>query len=346
MLRFFIPGIVLISISSCIQPDQSFKEAAPVSRILFGSCARENKPQPILQHIIEKQPDLFIYLGDNIYGDTEDMQVMQEKYDLLGSKPEFQQVRAATTVLATWDDHDYGENDAGRHFRAKAASRELFLNFWEEPVNSERRKHEGIYHSMLLGPEDMTVQIILLDTRTFRDNLWKNDGSGPFKNDYMPNPIPDSTFLGDQQWMWLEQQLREPARIRIIASSNQFGHEYNGWESWTNVPHERQRMLDLISSTKANGVIFISGDVHWGELSKYEVKGYYPIYDLTSSGLTETWDSVEVNRNRVGDPVLETNYGMIEIDWDKPLPLISFRIYDGQDSLKLHHQISLEDINF
>ena len=62
-----------------------------------------------------------------------------------------------------------------------------------------------------------------------------------FKNDYMPNEVKDSTILGNEQWKWLKNELHIPAKIRIIATSTQFGHEYNGWESWTNVPHERKK---------------------------------------------------------------------------------------------------------
>ena len=38
-------------------------------RIAFGSCCDQDKPQPIWDAIIETQPELFIFLGDNIYGD-------------------------------------------------------------------------------------------------------------------------------------------------------------------------------------------------------------------------------------------------------------------------------------
>ena len=41
-----------------------------------------------------------------------------------------------------------------------------------------------------------------------------------------------------------------PSDLRIIGSSNQFSHEYNGRESWTNFPFERQRMIGLIRRTE------------------------------------------------------------------------------------------------
>ncbi len=349
MNRFLIFFCLLIA-TACSSPKsskvKSIKTKTTVSKIAFGSCSHEDKPQPILNTVLTKQPELFIYLGDNIYGDSRDMEVLKAKYAKLEAKKEFQNLRTDCMVLATWDDHDYGENDAGRHYPFKTESKEIFLGFWEEPKKSDRRNHEGIYHSLLFGKENQRVQIILLDTRTFRDNLMLSGEDKKWKHDYKPNTNPDSTFLGEQQWQWLENQFKIPAKVRIIASSNQFSHEYNGYESWTNVPHEQQKMLKLIKKTKANGVVFISGDVHWGELSKMENEGAYPIYDITSSGITEDWDSEEPNKNRIGSIVRENNFGMISIDWKQADPELTFHIFDITGIARVAYKVKLSALTF
>ncbi len=286
---------------------------------------------PILERVVLEKPDLFIFLGDNIYGDTEDMAELRKSYRELAAKPEFQQLRASTYVNATWDDHDYGTNDAGRHYPFKVESKEIFLDFWNEPARSSRRQHPGIYHSEYYGTGRNTVQVILLDTRTFRDDLLPNNDKKHWKNDYRPNENPDSTFLGAAQWAWLETELKQPATFHIIATSNQFCHEYNGWESWTNVPHEQQRMVELIRSEQAEGVVFISGDVHWGELSMVEPASMYPLYDMTSSGITETWPKTEPNKHRVGKVEPANNYGLFTIDWkDDPELKMELKTVDGK----------------
>ena len=324
----------------------TYAQGLTIQKIAFGSCSHEDKKQPLLSLAAKEGPDLFIYLGDNIYGDTEDMAELMAKYRKLGNKPEFQELNDSTTVLATWDDHDYGENDAGRHYPMKAESKDIFLEFWKEPTESERRNHEGIYHSLMYGPADTAVQVILLDTRTFRDNLTILEDKSKYKNDYQPCQTPDSTMLGAEQWTWLEEQLKKPARLRIIASSNQFSHEYNGWESWTNLPHEQQKMLNLIKSTKAYGLIFLSGDVHWGELSKMQVDGLYPIYDVTSSGITQTWDEPEPNKNRIGKVFMGNNYGLIEINWNMPDPELNISIKDRKGKRRVSHQLKLGELQF
>ncbi|MFM8711242.1 MAG: hypothetical protein ACKOC7_08185, partial [Sphingomonadales bacterium] len=116
---------------------------AQTTRIAFGSCAHQDRPQPLLRLAASYKPDRFIFLGDNIYGDTDNMDTLRAKYQRWGAKPEFKQLAATTPILATWDDHDFGRNDAGRHYPYKVPSKEIFLDFFKEPLQSERRKHPG-----------------------------------------------------------------------------------------------------------------------------------------------------------------------------------------------------------
>lgn len=350
--------LLLLGLNACTPPPSTTgsqdlraqfarKSDRLVAKIAFGSCAHQDKAQPILRTALAQRPDLFIYLGDNIYGDTRNMAKLRKKYGKLAEKEEFRALRAGTRVLATWDDHDYGENDAGRLYPFKAASKKIFLDFWEEPAESPRWKHPGIYHVEYFGPPEKRVQVILLDTRTFRDGLILNeDNTKKWLNDYQPNESPDSTFLGKLQWSWLEDQLREPAKLRIIASSNQFGHEYNGWESWTNVPHEREKMLRLIRRTKAEGVVFISGDVHWGELTRLNAEALYPIYDVTSSGITQTWNKIEPNKNRIGEAEPENNFGLITVDWNAEDPKVTMEVRTVDGKASVSHAVSLDALRF
>ena len=320
------------------------------SKIAFGSCGTQEKPMPILYEITKFNPDVFVYLGDNIYGDTHDMKVLEAKYNKLGSKDEFKHLKSKVPLIyATWDDHDYGKNDAGKEYSKKVESKEVFLNFWGEPENTERRKRPGIYTSYYHKAHGKTLQFIILDTRTFRDKHIrrnKKEKHPIWKNDYKAHEKPGNTFLGHAQWQWLEKELKKNADIRIIASSSQFGHDYNGYESWTLFPFERKKMLKLIQSTRAEGVIFISGDVHWGEISKLQEKNLYPIYDITSSGINKSWGSFEANTARIGKVYRNNHVALIDIDWEQSDPAIEFSIIglDGKKALK--HKIKLSELSF
>ena len=337
--------IVFVSSCSLLKKTQEKSELNPQFVIAFGSCSHQDKAQPILKKIVTENPELFIYLGDNIYGDTRNMDTLQMKYDLLENKPEFKDLKKNVRLLATWDDHDYGENDAGKYYPFKEKSKELFLNFWNEPKSSDRYDHKGIYHSLMYRFADKNIQIILLDTRTFRSDLTLNNKKSGYKNDYMPTKAPDSIMLGEAQWKWLGKTLSMKADLRIIASSTQFSHEYNGWESWTNVPHERNRMLELIKKTRANGVVFISGDVHWGEISKLVTDDLYPIYDITSSGLTQTWPNTEPNKNRIGKVERKNNFGMVVFEL-KDSPNLIFILKNIKGKTKVKHKVSLDELTY
>jgi alkaline phosphatase D len=349
MNQLFRFGFVLSFVGSAVCHGQTGKvmtmedvKGLP-SRIAFGSCAHQDQEQPILRDVVAARPDIFLYLGDNIYGDTEDMAVLQAKYDKLGAKPEFRALRENVAVTAIWDDHDYGANDAGKEYPMKVESERIFLDFWKVPENSPRRQRPGIYGSHIYREGGRALQVLLLDTRFFRDPLKRRIGQ-TWKNDYEPDHDPDKSLLGEDQWKWLEAELQQPADVRIIATSIQFSHEYNGWESWTNLPQQQRRLIDLIRKTRANGVVFISGDVHWGEISRLPVENGYPLFDVTSSGLTMDWPTVEPNANRMGSVIRANNFGMIEIDWTKEDPELLLGVLAIGGEEKNLHRIHLSEL--
>ena len=321
-------------------------------KIAFGSCGKQTHPLPIFNEVIKQKPDLFIFLGDNIYGDTNDMDILRKKYQQLGAKESYKYLRSNTEVLATWDDHDYGQNDAGKHYPHKENSKKIFLDFFKEPKNSERYKHKGIYHSVYKKVRSKIIQIILLDNRTFRDDLVrfpkgrKISGRFFYRPDYIPHLDDTKAFLGEEQWMWLEGELKKNADLRIIASGSQFSHEYNGYESWTNFPHEQERLIQLMRKTKANHLLFISGDVHYAEVSKFEHPDCYPIYDVTSSGLSSTWKFATHNKNRLEGPVMENHFGLLSVNFEQEDPGIKTEIWDVRGNQRVEFAIPLSEISF
>ena len=291
--------------------------------VAFGACAAQTKPQTIWDAIVATDPDLFLFIGDNIYGDTEDPSVLKRKYAQLAAKPGYQNLLKTCPLLSTWDDHDYGKNDGGEEYVMREESAEIFLDFFNVPQDSPRRSRAGIYGAQTFGEAGKRVQVILLDTRYFRSSpMVKNTISKQEKRKknlvgwYVPTTNTDTTILGAEQWAWLEKQLEEDADVRIIASSIQVVSQEKGMECWGNFPHERKRLFDLIQTTKANGVVFISGDVHFSEIS-VDTTGPYPLYDFTSSGMTHSgkaW-SRAVNSLRVGNAYSGLNFGLISMDW-------------------------------
>ncbi|MFM9965824.1 MAG: alkaline phosphatase D family protein [Planctomycetaceae bacterium] len=354
MLRFWCVWGLLLSIALPVVAQE------PLQRIAFGSCAKQDKPQPIWDAVIETKPQLFLFTGDNIYGDTEDMSVLKQKWDLLGAQPGYQKLKQTCPVLATWDDHDYGANDAGAEYPKKRESQQLFQDFFDVPQDSPRRQQEGVYHSAVFGPPGRRVQIILLDARYFRSRLKPGFLSGEpgdgFRGKYAPNTDPSATVLGDAQWKWLEQQLKTPAEVRVVCSSYQLLPDEHGSEAWGNFPLERKRLLNLIRETKAKGVVVISGDRHLAEIMRLAPNAAgigYPIYEVTSSSLNAPSGNLtkagirfanEINSYRVGLTYFDTNFGLIDIDWSQPSPLIRLQVRDEKGGVVLQQRAKLDEL--
>ncbi len=315
-----------------------------ITRIAFGSCCHQDKDQPIWANVNRFAPELFIFLGDNIYGDTEDMAVMRAKYAKLGAKPGFQELRKKSKVIATWDDHDYGVNDGGFEYPKKKESAAAFLDFWQVPSNHPRRSHEGIYGAYYYGPQGQRVQVILPDNRTFRSPLLGLSVEPEGKGNYLVNPDPKATMLGDVQWDWLENELRQPADIRVFASSTQVLADAPGYEAWVNYQADYQRLMDIIDFTQAEGLIMISGDTHYAELSRRSDDVPYPLYDLTSSGLTEVWKFLAPNKNRIAQAPLAQNFGRISIDWSNADPIIQLEVEMVDGTIGITKQIKRSEL--
>lgn len=319
-----------------------------LSEIVFGSCLDVTE-HPMLDRTLTLPMDLFLFLGDNIYADTRDMAVMRRKYDALKQSRFFQTLRKQTPLMATWDDHDFGPNDGGADYPKRSESEQEFFNWLDEPADSPRRRQPGVYSAAVFGPEVKRVQVIMLDTRYFRSPLKTGKlNIVPSGGKYVPDDDPRATFLGEQQWAWLEEQLRQPAALRLIGSSIQFVPSAHGGECWANFPRERQRMLDLIQRSQAGGVVFLSGDRHWCEFSRIEGPLGYPLYDFTASSMTQVHPRGTPTPNAfrfLPKTYHQPNVGRLRIDWQAPDPRLTFQILDVDGNIQLEHHLNLSEIH-
>jgi alkaline phosphatase D len=170
------------------------------------------------------------------------------------------------------------------------------------------------------------------------------DKSPDRKMPNLPDMNLDSTILGKPQWRWLEEQLRQPAEVRLLVSSIQVISQNHGGEKWMNFPLERERLFNLIRDTKANGVIILSGDRHLAELSVMDGGVGYPIYDFTSSGLNRgrpDWRWPEPNQHRVQTMNFGDNFGLVEIDWEES-PRVSLQIRDIEGDVRIQQKFPLK----
>ena len=303
-----------------------------ISRIAFGSCNKQNKKQLLWEDIVACEPQVWVWLGDNIYADTRNMEKMKRKYEQQKENTGYQKLLEAVTVVGIWDDHDYGQNNAGKEYPKKVESQQLFLDFIDEPQESSRWTQEGIFTSYTLGPPGKSIMLILLDVRYHRDP-----------------PGPDNDILGTKQWQWLEYKLRNnTADITVIASGTQIiPKDYaKKDEVWIDYPRKKDYLFELIGKSATKGVIFISGDRHFAEISKLDSSAIgYPVYEVTSSGLTEkTSIKNKPNSHRIGLPYAGYHFGLIEIDWNNSPVTVSLQIRGIKNKVVIEERINLTDL--
>ncbi len=328
----------------------SAQETRALTTIVFGSCADQDKPCPIWGSIVKAQPDLLVLLGDTMYADLDkskkvDPARIRETYGKLDGDASFAKLKSTVPIMATWDDHDFGKNDGDTRLPFKDESQQIFLDFFGVPKDSPRRSRKGVYDAKVFGPEGKRVQVIMLDGRYHRSPIQTKFNPRLRVSESQPNTDPTATFLGDEQWKWLEEQLKVPAEVRLIGSGIQVLSEEHPFEKWSLIPHERERLYKLLKDTKANGVIILSGDRHLAELSVSRDAISYPLYDITASGFNQgnkAWRAPEPNRHRVAAMPFGNNFGLITIDWtSETSPRMTLQLRDEDGEIVIRHAIRL-----
>ena len=305
-------------------PAAALASDTALTRIAFGSCYHPSLQSGIFNEIAGQHPGAFVFLGDNVYAEDESddptLMSLRQAYANLSAVESFKALRESTPLLVAWDDHDYGKDDAGGDFKHREFSESLYRYAWNIEQSDERTSRPGVYLERTVGPIGKRVQFITLDTRSFRTPLTRHPDQDIGR--YVESQDPNQNVLGETQWKWLAEQLHRPADIRIIVTPIQLIADGHHWESWRIMPAERERLYQLLSSSKANGVVVVSGDRHSAAIYALTEFEPYPLYELTTSSLNVPLTSFvknpvdEPGPHRLVNPYYESNYGLIDIDWD------------------------------
>lgn len=300
-----------------------FTHAAPARdhmgtiRIAFGSCARYavSPVQPVWNGVAECRPDLFLWLGDNIYGDALRTDALREEYRRQLSVPNLVPLQSRVSQLAIWDDHDFGLNDHDRTNPIKEGALAAFRDYWANPAYGTEDA-PGVFYRHAFGP----IDLFMLDNRYHRSPADEPDG-------------PEKTALGKVQRDWLLTGLAESrAPFKIVASGQGWTDaKAIGEESWSSYRHERNQIVRFIREHAIGGVIFLSGDTHVAELNALtDPDGRYDLIECVSSPLAQdtamSWlNYAPIERIRqvyAGGP----NFGMLEFDFAEADPSVRITV--------------------
>ncbi len=294
--------------------------------VSFGSCHKHTKPESdqILNTIGAEKPNLFIWLGDTVYGKDGDAEDLTAKYKQLKNKSSYQNLLEQTKVLAIWDDHDYGINNGDSSYINKTKSLADFSAFANLVNCEEILDRGGAYQHYEYIQNGFKISLILLDNRFFRT---------PYLGEKLGDKVSkiQGELLGEQQWNWLENILKNSkADIHIFAGGIQFLSNKHRFEKWSNYPDERTKFLSLLKHHHIKNPIFLSGDRHHSEVSILKEKDIV-LVDITSSGMTEaiSWNKNEPNPYRSGEVITQNSYASLHIDLNTLKTIVSFKSIDG-----------------
>lgn len=270
--------------------------AKPLTSFAFGSCNYSTYDQSYWQNIGRDRPDLWIWMGDNIYADSDTIPQRKARYDKLKANAYYTAFRNITPVIGTWDDHDFWSNNRDGSFPDKELSKLAAMDFLEiAPATVEG--HEGIYQSYTYGPEGQRTKVILLDLRF----------------NMVQKRSQPASLLGHKQWEWFKSEIGRNDYELLVIGSSQNVLSPSGAQAWASFPAERALLYQLLKPLDQQ-VLFLSGDRHHGDFSKVNFEGK-EIYEFMSSGLTHFNPFARSNPNRIGSPVNQKNYGVVHIDW-------------------------------
>lgn len=317
--RVIVDGVV-----DKYQPTPYSTRTAPVGaadfRVAFGSCARFtwDREQRIFDGVVSQAPDLFFWLGDNVYADTEAPEMIADELKRQRNVERMQPLIRSVPQLAIWDDHDFGYNNSDGTSPGKQKSLAVFRRYWPNPA-AGLPATPGVFFDYSYGG----VDFIFLDGRYYRDPNSATDGGR-------------KTFLGAAQLAWLKERLlasQAPFKVLVSGSgwSSADGPEGDTWSAFLK---ERNALFDFIRDRGIGGVVLLSGDSHVGELNciPRSEAGGYDLYDLVSSplanGMSDSWVKQKPEARLRNVYTKGANFGLLEFR-HAPEPMLTFSLHDS-----------------
>ena len=265
--------------------------------VAFASCQQyEQGFYGAYRNMAQENLDLVIHLGDYIYesswGDNKvrfhaspepiTLDDYRIRYSLYKSDPYLQTAHAAFPWVAVWDDHevenDYADDrsENGDDPRWFIHRRAAAYQAWYEHMPARRfmapfDAYARIYTQVKFG---QLAEINLLDDRQFRSPQpcpKPGRGGSNIIENCQQRLDPSSTLLGERQEAWLAAKLASSTgrwnvlgqQTLMAQADSKVGEGQKFYtDGWDGYPAARERLMDLLLSTKVTNPIVIGGDVH------------------------------------------------------------------------------------
>ncbi len=233
--------------------------------LLFGasSCTQQGTtPTPLGKAGERTDLDLFLLLGDTSYNDgANSLSEFRTRWAANFASPEYRKLRASTSVLATWDDHEVDNNFNPETIDATKFGIARSTFFESLPLRRDTTSPDRLWKSVRWGD---TAEFFVLDGRGERKPSTRT-GNNPH------------IYLSREQLDWLKTGLKNStAKFKVILNSvpiTDFGFSVFTGDGWVSYPQQRTEILSFIETETIHGVLWVSGDHHFASVGAVSLNG-------------------------------------------------------------------------
>ncbi len=273
---FEVPGLTAdvdyhaaIEVDGVLESDTAFGLTTPPpvgtpgdTSFSFGSCSKY-EDQPIFGPIADDDPDLFLFVGDNHYANSDHLDSLRWYYRWSLERPERAALARQVVTLATWDDHDYVGNNTDGDEPGKDTAVRAFDEYWAN-ASTGLDTLPGVFHTYSWRDLDF----FFVDDRYYRGH--------------------DDSLLGQAQTDWLiEAVAASDATFKFLVCGSQWTLDGSS-DSWAAYPEARDALFEALFDRGVEGLVLLSGDIHRSEFLWLEQPGGYDLLELTSSPLANS----------------------------------------------------------
>lgn len=279
-------------------PFRGFAADTRLDVIALGSNLNQNQPMSIWKIIEKSNPDLFLFVGNTVIAQKNTLKnILASLYRKLITNREYRSYREKIPFMAIWNNQELPD---GLDEKEKESTKKDFTKKWPYILNLITKNQKGIYHSKLFGDKKNkhVTQVIMLDTR------WDKNAQ---------------QVLSQEQWAWLESELRRPAGLRLLVSPMTLDATDAETITWSNFPNQKEKLLSLIKKSKVKNLILITSTNEFSSVKKDDL----PVIKI--GRLNKLIDGKE-------DDPISPSFTIFKIDWSAKTLLAEVR--DQQDQIK------------
>ena len=231
--------------------------------LVFGATSCNDagfmSPTP-LNHAATAELDLFLMAGDTVYADDSDAVAdYRAVWEYAYLDPPMRAVHRSTSFLYTWDDHEIDNNWDPETFSPATIAAGTQAFFEHAPMRRPAEDPTRIWRSYRWG---LTAEFFVVDAR------------GERKPSTMDTDA--AQYLSPDQMAWLRAGLlASEATFKIILHGVAFTDmpwQYPAaGDRWEGYDAQRAQLIDTLE--EVDGVLFISGDFHFGSVQTIEPPG-------------------------------------------------------------------------